>query len=124
MTALIIILSILAILMLLVGLYGYFESHGISVFPFPKYKEDIDESNTEYLQSTQEAQQEQIPTIQEQNIIISTGYWKEVKDVITMGGEPCWKCPNCGFMHVYSIENAGGNYNNCPKCGIYLKYPW
>ena len=53
-----------------------------------------------------------------------TYIWQEVKGVITPGGDPCYKCPKCGWQHVYGVESFEGPYNKCPKCGVPIVYPW
>ena len=55
--------------------------------------------------------------------------WKDVKDVITPGGDPAWICPVCGdesqeSYHVYGVECPENKLNRCPHCGEMLKYPW
>ena len=55
--------------------------------------------------------------------------WKDVKDVVTPGGDPAWICPVCGdksreSYHVYGIECPENKLNRCPHCGEMLKYPW
>lgn len=54
--------------------------------------------------------------------IISKKYWERDKDAITIGGDPCYKCPVCGFSHVYGVESPT-RYNSCPECGTDLEYP-
>ena len=54
-----------------------------------------------------------------------TGGWVEVGGYFTPGGDPVWKCPECGKgMHVYGIEHqsyqrdiADGQWVACPNCG-------
>ena len=55
--------------------------------------------------------------------------WKEVKGVITPGGDAAWICPVCGdesreSYHIYGIEHLENKLNRCPCCGEWLKYPW
>lgn len=123
MTVLLYFLTLVALILIISGVYGYLLKNGIDpIKEFQKNKirrvHKFEEDNCGY----NEPAEPEVP--EDRGVIISTGYWKEVKGVITPGGDPCWKCPNCGFMHVYGIENIEGPYNNCPKCGISLKYPW
>jgi len=50
--------------------------------------------------------------------------WKEVKGIITPGGDACWECPNCKARHVYGVENTNTFQNKCIKCGVDILYPW
>lgn len=55
--------------------------------------------------------------------------WKEVKGVVTPGGDAAWICPVCGdkgkeSYHVYGIEHLKNKLDHCPCCGERLKYPW
>ena len=45
------------------------------------------------------------------------------KAYATLGGDPVWECPKCGFEHVYGIQNDR-YYRKCPECGNLNKYPW
>lgn len=53
------------------------------------------------------------------------GKWIEVHGYVTPGGDPVWKCSECGKgMHVYGIEApsynrdyADGQWVACPNCG-------
>ena len=49
--------------------------------------------------------------------------WEKVKGVLTPGGEPCYRCPKCGFEHLHGIENQNF-YNRCPNCNSIIIYPW
>lgn len=49
--------------------------------------------------------------------------WEEVKGILTTGGEPCYRCPKCGFEHLHGIENQNF-YNKCPNCNSIIIYPW
>lgn len=55
--------------------------------------------------------------------------WKEVRGVVTPGGDAAWICPVCGdksrkSYHVYGIEHLKNKLDRCPCCGERLKYPW
>lgn len=53
------------------------------------------------------------------------GHWVEVYGYYTPGGDPVWKCSECGKgIHVYGIEApsynrdyADGQWVACPNCG-------
>lgn len=53
------------------------------------------------------------------------GHWVKVGGYFTPGGDPVWKCSECGKgMHVYGIEAisynsnyADGQWVACPNCG-------
>ena len=49
--------------------------------------------------------------------------WKEVHGVLIPGGDPCYRCPRCGYEHVYGIE-CGRRLESCPDCGTKLRYPY
>lgn len=60
------------------------------------------------------------------NIDKKKGKWVKVSGYATPGGDPVWKCSECGKgIHVFGIEN--NTYNNdftdshqwvsCPNCG-------
>lgn len=43
--------------------------------------------------------------------------WRDVSaGYFTLGGDPVWECPNCGFTHCYGVEAINGPYTKCPKC--------
>lgn len=58
-----------------------------------------------------------------------TGRWVIVTGFCTPGGDPVWKCSECGKgMHVYGIEH--GSYGSdiadhqwvaCPNCGVLME---
>lgn len=50
--------------------------------------------------------------------------YEEVQGVFTPGGDPCYKCPKCGYEHVYGIESTTGPYHICPKCKTSVYYPY
>lgn len=53
------------------------------------------------------------------------GRWVRVRGYVTPGGDPVWKCSECGKgTHVYGIEHgsygayvADGQWVSCPNCG-------
>lgn len=53
------------------------------------------------------------------------GRWVKVSGYVTPGGDPVWKCSECGKgVHVYGIEHgtygadiADGQWISCPNCG-------
>ena len=50
--------------------------------------------------------------------------WKESNKLcFTPGGDPLWECPNCGWEHVYGVENNKA-YHTCPNCNNSIKYNW
>ena len=52
------------------------------------------------------------------------GKWIEVYGYATAGGDPVWKCSNCGCAeHVYGIEHPNKQIV-CSVCGSTNKYPW
>ena len=60
------------------------------------------------------------------NSKLKKGKWVKVQGFATPGGDPVWKCSECGKgIHVYGIENNSYNmdYTNghqwvaCPNCG-------
>ena len=65
---------------------------------------------------------ENAPTIEPER---KKGKWIEVHGYVTPGGDPVWKCSECGKgMHVYGIEApsynrdyADGQWVACPNCG-------
>ena len=51
--------------------------------------------------------------------------WKKSnKHYCTPGGDPVWECPNCGFEHVYGVENANRPKHECPNCKNKIRYEW
>lgn len=50
--------------------------------------------------------------------------WQKVIGVCTPGGDPCFRCPNCGGdEHVCGIEHEYNYHHECKKCKTYLLYP-
>ena len=53
------------------------------------------------------------------------GRWVKVPGYATPGGDPVWRCSECGKgVHVYGIEHgtygaeiADGQWVSCPNCG-------
>lgn len=58
------------------------------------------------------------------------GRWIKVHGYITPGGDPVWKCSECGKgIHVYGIEHgsygsdiADGQWVACPNCGAKMDF--
>ena len=57
------------------------------------------------------------------------GKWIRVGGYVTPGGDPVWRCPNCGKgKHVWGIEHnsygadvADHQWVACPNCGIEME---
>lgn len=51
------------------------------------------------------------------------GKWIKVHGFCTLGGDPVWKCSECGKgVHVYGVESyrtdiSDGQWKACPGCG-------
>lgn len=66
------------------------------------------------------------PTIEPER---KTGEWIKVHGHVTPGGDPVWKCSECGKgVHVYGIENgtygadiSDGQWVSCPNCGADMR---
>lgn len=60
-----------------------------------------------------------------QRVNVVHGRWVNVSGYCTPGGDPVWRCSECGKgMHVYGIEHgsygadvADGQWVACPNCG-------
>lgn len=51
--------------------------------------------------------------------------WKELKGIVTPGGDPYWICPVCaGDGHVMGIETLDNSHYECAECKTKLIYPW
>ena len=58
-----------------------------------------------------------------------TGKWVKASGYASPGGDPVWKCSECGKgVHVYGIEHqsyqrdiADGQWVACPNCGAKMK---
>lgn len=50
------------------------------------------------------------------------GIWEKVFGFSTAGGDPLYRCPNCGSEHVYGIEHPK-KHNFCLECGQHNIYP-
>lgn len=51
--------------------------------------------------------------------------WEKVFGVVTPGGDPCWRCPECHKGdHVMGVETTYNYTTECPNCGAILNYPW
>lgn len=54
-------------------------------------------------------------------------HWKELKGVITPGGDPAYICPVCHnkkSIHLYGVENTENYTHKCCVCHRKLLYPW
>ena len=66
---------------------------------------------------------ESIPAVDAAPVV--HGRWVKVHGYATPGGDPVWKCSECGKgVHVYGIEHgrygaevADGQWVSCPNCG-------
>lgn len=66
------------------------------------------------------------PTIEPER---KTGEWIKVHGYVTFGGDPVWKCSECGKgVHVYGIEHgtygadiSDGQWVSCPNCGADMR---
>lgn len=67
-------------------------------------------------------------TIKEIRGTTAVGEWVKVSGFATPGGDPVWKCSNCGKgMHVYGVEHgsygadiADNQWVACPNCGAIM----
>ena len=67
-------------------------------------------------------------TVEEIRGTTAIGLWVKVGGFVTPGGDPVWKCSNCGKgVHVYGIENstygadiADNQWVACPNCGAIM----
>lgn len=56
---------------------------------------------------------------------VVNGQWVKVSGFVTPGGDPVWRCSECGKgQHVYGIEHGSygvdvsdGQWVACPNCG-------
>lgn len=59
---------------------------------------------------------------------IRRGHWVKVSGYITPGGDPLWKCSECGKgLHLYGVEHgsygsdvADSQWVACPNCGAVM----
>ena len=66
---------------------------------------------------------EELPAVEAVPVV--HGRWVKVSGYATPGGDPVWKCSECGKgVHVYGIEHgtygaeiADGQWVSCPNCG-------
>lgn len=66
---------------------------------------------------------EELPAVEAVPVV--HGRWVKVPGYATPGGDPVWKCSECGKgVHVYGIEHgtygaevADGQWVSCPNCG-------
>ena len=80
---------------------------------FPEAEEELDAVVTTV---------REIPSVEPER---KKGRWVKVGGYFTPGGDPVWKCSECGKgMHVYGIEApsynrdyADGQWVACPNCG-------
>ena len=80
---------------------------------FPEAEEELDAVVTTV---------REIPSVEPER---KKGRWVQVGGYFTPGGDPVWKCSECGKgMHVYGIEApsynrdyADGQWVACPNCG-------
>lgn len=67
-------------------------------------------------------------TVEEIRGTTAVGEWVKVHGFCTPGGDPVWKCSNCGKgMHVYGVEHgsygadiADNQWVACPNCGAVM----
>lgn len=67
-------------------------------------------------------------TVEEIRGTTAVGEWVKVHGFATPGGDPVWKCSNCGKgVHVYGIEHgtygadiADNQWVACPNCGAVM----
>ncbi len=67
-------------------------------------------------------------TVEEIRGTTAIGLWVKVGGFATPGGDPVWKCSNCGKgVHVYGIEHgtygadiADNQWVACPNCGAIM----
>ena len=61
----------------------------------------------------------------EYNNIFKEGTWVRVHGYCTPGGDPVFKCSNCGEdVHVYGIEHSFNEHEVCKNCGSHNKYTY
>lgn len=59
-----------------------------------------------------------------QSIDKTHGRWIKISGLVTAGGDPVYRCSNCGLdEHVYGIEHSD-KHVVCRNCGIINIYPW
>lgn len=69
---------------------------------------------------------ESIPAVDAAPVV--HGRWVKVPGYATPGGDPVWRCSECGKgVHVYGIEHgtygaevADGQWVSCPNCGAMM----
>ena len=67
-------------------------------------------------------------TVEEIRGTTAIGLWVKVGGFVTPGGDPVWKCSNCGKgVHVYGVEHstygadiADNQWVACPNCGAIM----
>lgn len=67
------------------------------------------------------------PTIE--SVPVRRGHWVKVSGYCTPGGDPVWRCSECGKgVHVYGIEHgtygadvSDGQWVACPNCGADMR---
>lgn len=51
--------------------------------------------------------------------------WEQLHGYFTPGGDPVFRCFNCGGdEHLYGIESLGNYHHKCKDCGADMMYPW
>ena len=56
---------------------------------------------------------------------MNKGVWQKAYGYMTPGGDPVWRCPNCGKSeHVYGIETVQNHKTFCENCKQQNRYPW
>ena len=67
-------------------------------------------------------------TVEEVRGTTAIGEWVEVHGFVTPGGDPVWRCSNCGKgIHVFGVEHhsygadiADNQWVACPNCGAIM----
>lgn len=89
----------------------------------------VSDSEDDWLSGIRDAviELESLPTVELEQ---KKGHWVKVGGYFTPGGDPVWKCSECGKgMHVYGIEEISYNRNYtdghqwvaCPNCGADMR---
>ena len=51
------------------------------------------------------------------------GQWVKIHGGFTPGGDPCWRCSNCGKdEHLFGIEFRRNYHEVCSNCGSHNWY--
>lgn len=67
-------------------------------------------------------------TVEEVRGTTAIGEWCKVHGLVTPGGDPVWRCSNCGKgIHVFGVEHhsygadiADNQWVACPNCGAIM----